>query len=59
MEVVAEGVEDLNDWNYIRSTSCHIAQGYFIAKPMKGDEMIRWIGGWRERVRNEKLLAES
>ena len=56
MEVVAEGVEDLNDWNYIRSTSCHIAQGYFIAKPMKGDEIIGWIDSWQDRVKNEGLL---
>ncbi len=56
MEVVAEGVEDLNDWNYIRSTSCHIAQGYFIAKPMRGDEIIGWIDSWQDRVKNEGLL---
>jgi EAL domain-containing protein (putative c-di-GMP-specific phosphodiesterase class I) len=57
MEAVAEGVEDLNDWNYIRNTSCPIAQGYFIAKPMRGDEIIGWIDTWQDRVKNEGLLA--
>jgi EAL domain-containing protein (putative c-di-GMP-specific phosphodiesterase class I)/FixJ family two-component response regulator len=39
MEVVAEGIEDKNDWNFVKSSSCQIAQGYFIAKPMPAEDI--------------------
>lgn len=56
MEAVAEGVEDINDWNYIRRTACHVAQGYFIAKPMRPGDLIEWIGIWNERLVTEGLI---
>ncbi len=31
---VAEGVENLQDWDTLKSMKCDIAQGYFIARPM-------------------------
>lgn len=34
METVAEGVEDINDWNFVREVGINVVQGYFIAKPM-------------------------
>ena len=34
MAVVAEGVEDREDWDLVRRTKCDLAQGYFIARPM-------------------------
>ncbi|MEX1994237.1 MAG: EAL domain-containing response regulator [Steroidobacteraceae bacterium] len=49
--VVAEGVEDLEDWRFLRSAGCDFAQGYFIAKPMRGDELPAWLDTWAERVR--------
>ena len=47
MTVVAEGVEDLDDWNRIARLGCHVAQGYFVSKPLPGEEIARWIAGWR------------
>jgi EAL domain-containing protein (putative c-di-GMP-specific phosphodiesterase class I)/CheY-like chemotaxis protein len=49
MEVVAEGVEDLEDWNMLRRTGCDLAQGYFIARPMPGVEVPGWIVRWNQR----------
>jgi len=46
MEVVAEGVEDRDDWELLRQTECDIAQGYFIAKPMPAEEIPHWIEAW-------------
>ena len=40
MEVVAEGVEDQEDWDFLQQTGCHLAQGYFIARPMPADDQI-------------------
>lgn len=58
MGVVAEGIENLDDWEFLRKTSCEYAQGYFIARPMPGDELPAWVLGWQKRVRTE-LMPES
>ena len=47
MEVVAEGVEDLEDWEFLRRTGCHLAQGYFIARPMPAADLPGWIEQWK------------
>jgi EAL domain-containing protein (putative c-di-GMP-specific phosphodiesterase class I)/CheY-like chemotaxis protein len=51
MEVVAEGVEDREDWDFLCKTGCDLAQGYFIGKPMPGTEIPRWIDTWNARLR--------
>ena len=51
MEVVAEGVEDRDDWEFLRRTECHLAQGYFVAKPMPADDLPGWMADWQQRVR--------
>jgi len=43
MEVVAEGVEDQADWDFLRQRGCDMAQGYFIAKAMPAEDMPAWI----------------
>jgi len=50
--VVAEGVEDQNDWRFLLDAGCDFAQGYFIAKPMPGDDVPAWIESWKARVYN-------
>jgi EAL domain-containing protein (putative c-di-GMP-specific phosphodiesterase class I) len=57
MEVVAEGVEDRNDWDLLRSTGCDLAQGAFMSPPMLAADLPGWIEKWRERVRKESLTA--
>ena len=52
MKTVAEGVEDRTDWDFIRSTGCDSAQGYFIAKPMPMGEIPDWITAWEATVGN-------
>ncbi|PKH04386.1 hypothetical protein CXF72_01190 [Psychromonas sp. MB-3u-54] len=46
MKSVAEGVEDQADWDFIRSSGCDLAQGYYIAKPMPADEIHDWLIKW-------------
>ena len=53
MDIVAEGVEDRRDWDFLRATGCGMAQGYFIAKPMPADALAGWMRGWDLRVRQE------
>jgi EAL domain-containing protein (putative c-di-GMP-specific phosphodiesterase class I)/AmiR/NasT family two-component response regulator len=52
MEVVAEGVEDQNDWEFLRQTGCDLAQGNFISVPMQAADFSRWMEEWQNRVRN-------
>jgi EAL domain-containing protein (putative c-di-GMP-specific phosphodiesterase class I)/FixJ family two-component response regulator len=40
--VTAEGVEDLDTFNYLNCLGCDLAQGYFIARPMWGGDAVRW-----------------
>lgn len=42
LKTVAEGVEDLPTFSYLRDQGCDVAQGYFIARPMTPDSARRW-----------------
>ncbi|MFZ2123018.1 EAL domain-containing protein, partial [Rhodoferax sp.] len=52
MKTVAEGVEDREDWDFLRVAGCDMAQGYFIARPMPAAELPGWIDDWGVRYRN-------
>ncbi len=47
IKVVAEGVENLDDWQYLKEVGCDFAQGYLIAKPMPASELKSWMTDWR------------
>ena len=49
IKVVAEGVEDLEDWKYLQEKGCDLAQGYFIAKPMPAGKLKEWMLGWEKQ----------
>lgn len=52
MEVVAEGVEDRNDWELLRQTGCDYAQGNFVSVPLLPADFSRWLEEWQSRVQN-------
>jgi EAL domain-containing protein (putative c-di-GMP-specific phosphodiesterase class I) len=58
MEVVAEGVEDRADWDWLRKVGCDVAQGYFIARPMPAEALPEWISEWQQRLLTERLLLD-
>ena len=43
MTMVVEGVEDAATVEALRDWGCEYAQGYFIARPMTGDDIIGWL----------------
>lgn len=51
IKTVAEGVEDLDDWNFLRDIGCEQAQGYFIARPMPAEALPAWAADWATRRR--------
>lgn len=56
MRSVAEGVEDIDDWNFLRQSGCDIAQGYFIARPMPTAALGGWLLDWEQRRRDLVLI---
>jgi EAL domain-containing protein (putative c-di-GMP-specific phosphodiesterase class I)/FixJ family two-component response regulator len=50
MKVVAEGVEDRDDWDFVRDTGCELAQGFFISHPMPAAALAGWIPAWSEKA---------
>lgn len=43
LRIVAEGVEDAEQIDYLRRKGCDVAQGYFYSKPLPAAEFSGWI----------------
>jgi diguanylate cyclase (GGDEF)-like protein len=41
--VLAEGVEDQETWDMLARLGCDRVQGYFVARPMNGDQIPNWL----------------
>jgi diguanylate cyclase (GGDEF)-like protein len=46
LEVVAEGVEDAETFERLRSLGCNIAQGYVISRPLPSQQLQQWMLTW-------------
>ncbi|HEX2835050.1 MAG TPA: EAL domain-containing protein [Thermoanaerobaculia bacterium] len=42
-QVCAEGVEDEATWEMLTDLGCDLAQGYWIARPMPGKDLLKWL----------------
>ena len=49
MTIVAEGVEDQDDWDLVKSLGVDLVQGWFVGKAMPGDEIPAWNEQWKSR----------
>jgi diguanylate cyclase (GGDEF)-like protein len=47
LRVVAEGVEDDRTRRLLVAAGCHVAQGWFYARPMPADELAGWLARYR------------
>jgi EAL domain-containing protein (putative c-di-GMP-specific phosphodiesterase class I) len=57
MQVVAEGIEDRNDWDLLRQLGYDVGQGYFIARPMPAENLASWMADWDVRRRATNSLS--
>ena len=60
MKVVAEGIEDEAQLEFLKSRGCDIAQGYFISKPMDSARYTEWLERWPygvQKAKGDKLLS--
>ncbi|CAI09581.1 probable response regulator [Aromatoleum aromaticum EbN1] len=49
MKTVAEGVEDREDWDFLRNSGCELAQGWFISKALPPEQIPDWLAAWEVR----------
>ena len=47
LEVVAEGVATVEDWQMLADLGCSMAQGYLIAPPVAPEDLPRVLAQWR------------
>jgi EAL domain-containing protein (putative c-di-GMP-specific phosphodiesterase class I) len=57
--VVAEGVEDQDDWNFLRRTGCDLAQGNFVSLPMPAEDFSAWLQDWRKRIQDKLVSVDA
>ena len=43
MKVVAEGVEDQQDWDVVARIGCDQVQGYFVSRPLPFPQLLKWL----------------
>ncbi len=43
LETVAEGVETVEQAEFLRAAGCNTAQGYLYCRPKPADELHRWL----------------
>ncbi len=43
MKVVAEGVEDQQDWDLVARIGCDQAQGYYVSRPLPFIHLVKWL----------------
>jgi EAL domain-containing protein (putative c-di-GMP-specific phosphodiesterase class I)/FixJ family two-component response regulator len=49
LQVVAEGIEDRDEWELLQQMGCDVGQGYLIARPMPAMDVVGWISAWGAR----------
>jgi diguanylate cyclase (GGDEF)-like protein/PAS domain S-box-containing protein len=43
LQVIAEGVETLEQWNFLKSIDCDAMQGYFFSKPLPAAALVEFV----------------
>ena len=52
LSVVAEGIEEIAQYNFLKTLKCHEAQGYYISKPRPEPEFQALLSSWNGVTKN-------
>lgn len=58
-EVLCEGIEHEEQLNYLKSINCHLAQGYFIEKPLPFKDFAEFVKKYNQRHNYTYDMGES
>ena len=50
LRVVAEGIESEAVWRLLAELGCDQGQGYFMSRPIPGDQLVAWLNQWQPPV---------
>ncbi|MBP1202153.1 diguanylate cyclase (GGDEF)-like protein [Duganella sp. 1411] len=50
LRVVAEGIESEAVWRLLADLGCDQGQGYFMSRPIPGDQLIGWLEKWQAPI---------
>lgn len=50
LRVIAEGVESISTLQLLEQCGCDMVQGYCLSRPLRGDELARWLEESEEKV---------
>lgn len=56
MRVVAEGVDSVEALNALSDLGCEYAQGFFIARPMRGELLLEWARAYESSASGRRLF---
>jgi EAL domain-containing protein (putative c-di-GMP-specific phosphodiesterase class I) len=59
MTTVAEGVEELEEWQVLRELGCQVVQGFLVAKPMPIAAIDAWCEAWHKSLKNSSLFEKA
>jgi EAL domain-containing protein (putative c-di-GMP-specific phosphodiesterase class I) len=46
LQLVAEGVEDVETWQMLLPLGCDVLQGYHLSRPLPADQLTAWFDAW-------------
>lgn len=59
VQLIAEGVENMELWSVLYDLGCDLGQGYSIARPMPGKSVLNWLLSWNRCVEHCTQLGTS
>jgi diguanylate cyclase (GGDEF)-like protein len=59
LRVVAEGIESEAVWRLLLKHGCDQGQGYFMSRPIPGDQLVAWLETWQAPVNGAAAQADA
>ncbi len=57
LRVVAEGIESEAVWRLLAELGCDQGQGYFMSRPIPGDQLISWLEKWQAPISADRVVG--